>query len=113
MNSIITKLKEKAKNNKKTIVLPETMDNRILKAAEIILKEDIADIILIGEEEILNNNNNLSKAKIINPKTSNLTNELIERLYELRKEKSTGSRHGPQRRGCGPAAARLRSGGYC
>lgn len=87
MNSIITKLKEKAKNNKKTIVLPETMDNRILKAAEIILKEDIADIILIGEEEILNNNNNLSKAKIINPKTSNLTNELIERLYELRKEK--------------------------
>ena len=90
MNNIITKLKEKAKINKKTIVLPETMDNRVLKATEIILKEGIADIILIGnEKEILNNNLNLelSKAKIINPNTSNLTNELAEKLYELRKNK--------------------------
>lgn len=81
---------ERAKQKKKTIVLPETMDRRILEAAEIILKEDIADIILIGkEEDVLEKANGLDiqKATIIDPFTSSLTSELVSSLYELRREK--------------------------
>lgn len=90
MDNIVNNLKERAKKNKKTIVLPETMDQRVLKAAEIILKEGIANIILIGkEEEIIKNSQNLniSKATIINPYTSELLEELTKKLYELRKNK--------------------------
>ena len=43
MENIFEKFKEKAKQNKKTIILPETMDKRVLKATEIILKEDIRE----------------------------------------------------------------------
>lgn len=84
----IEKIKLKAKQNKKTIVLPETMDNRILIAAKIILEEEIANIILIGnEEEIINKDNYLKKAIIIDPEKSTLTEEYINRLTELRKDK--------------------------
>ena len=48
---ILDKLIEKAKSDKKTIVLPETMDKRTFEAAEKVLKEGIADIILIGAKE--------------------------------------------------------------
>ena len=51
MSQIIDNIKQRAKKNKKTIVLPETMDRRVLEAADIILKEGISDIILIGKEE--------------------------------------------------------------
>ena len=83
----IEKIKLKAKQNKKTIVLPESMDNRVLKAAKIILEEEIANIILIGKEEIINKDNYLKKAIIINPEKSILTEEYINRLTELRKDK--------------------------
>ena len=88
--NIIEKIKERAKQNKKTIVLPETMDRRVLEAAEIAIKEELANIILIGkEEEIyeLGKDLNLEKATIINPYTSALTQTLKEELYNLRKEK--------------------------
>ena len=88
--NIIEKIKERAKQNKKTIVLPETMDRRVLGAAEIALKEELANIILIGkEEEIyeLGKDLNLEKATIINPYTSTLTSSLTEELYKLRKDK--------------------------
>ena len=56
MSRIIEDIKRRAKENKKTIVLPETMDRRTLEATDIILKEGIANIILIGsKEEILKN----------------------------------------------------------
>lgn len=84
----IEKIKLKAKQNKKTIVLPESMDNRVLRAAKIILEEEIANIILIGkEEEIINKDNYLKKAIIIDPEKSILTEEYINRLTELRKDK--------------------------
>lgn len=86
--NFIEKIKLKAKQNKKTIVLPETMDNRILIAAKIILEEEIANIILIGnEEEIINKDNYLKKANIIDPQKSMLTEEYINRLTEIRKDK--------------------------
>ncbi|MBQ8681890.1 MAG: phosphate acetyltransferase [Bacilli bacterium] len=90
MSKIIEQIKFRAKQNKKTIVLPETMDRRVLEAAAIVLKEDIADIILIGKEEEIEANSKgleLAGVTIINPFTSNLTNELVEKLYELRREK--------------------------
>ena len=91
MNFIET-IKEKARNNKKKIVLPESMDLRVLEAASICSKEQLADIILIGKkdevEELASSNNiDLSLTTLIDPFTSDLTEKLINDLYELRKEK--------------------------
>ena len=91
MNFIDT-IKERAKNNIKNIVLPETMDIRVLKAAEICSKENIANIILIGkkeEVEALANKENidLSNTKLIDPFNDSITTELINDFYELRKHK--------------------------
>lgn len=90
MNKIIDRIKERAKQNKKVIVLPEVMDRRVMEAAEIALKEDIADIILVGRKEEIDNNSlglDISKAKIIDPFVSDLTETFVSDLYELRKEK--------------------------
>ena len=54
--AIIDVIKAKAKADKKTIVLPETMDRRTFEAAEKILKEGIANIVLIGTEEAIKEN---------------------------------------------------------
>ena len=88
--SFIDRIKERAKQDVKTIVLPETMDRRTLEAADIILREGIANIILVGTDEDINKNSvglDISRAKRINPLTSELTNQLADKLYELRKEK--------------------------
>ena len=88
--NFIESIKERAKRNKKTIVLPETMDKRVLKAAEIILKEKIANVILIGDEKdiyTLGNQLDLSAATIINPLTSIYTENFVQKLVELRKDK--------------------------
>ena len=82
--SFIDSIKKRAKENKKTIVLPETMDERVLKAAEIVLKEDLANIILVGE---VKGNYDLSKATIINPKEYDKLEEMINFFVELRKNK--------------------------
>ena len=87
MNFIET-MKTKAKKYQKKIVLPETMDERVLKAAEIAIKENLADIILIGKKDtIIKDRELLQEATIIDPETSSLTDLYIEKLVELRKEK--------------------------
>lgn len=90
--NFIDKIKERARKNKKRIVLPETEDVRTIQAAASIIKEDIADLILIGDrEEILqkahNYGYNLSKAEIINPTTFERMDEYVNILVELRKKK--------------------------
>lgn len=88
--SFIDTIKERAKKDKKTIVLPETMDSRIMEATEKILNENITDVILIGTEEEISKSSqgfDISRATVINPYTSNLTEELINELVELRKNK--------------------------
>ena len=88
--NFIESIKERAKKNKKTIVLPESMDRRVLEAASIVLKEDIADIIIIGlKDEIVSNSSglDLSKAIIIDPVESDLTELLTNNLVELRRSK--------------------------
>ena len=86
--NIIENIKEKARLKNKTIVLPEYMDERVVKACEIAVKEGIANIILLGNiDEIKkeNENVNLDNIKVIDPKTSELTENLIEKLSVLRK----------------------------
>lgn len=86
------KLFEMARRNKKRIVLPESGDERILRAAEIILLRDVADIVLIGNKEKIKENSlrlglNLSKATIIEHKDSELMQEFVRVFYEMRKSK--------------------------
>ncbi|MBP3622146.1 MAG: phosphate acetyltransferase [Lachnospiraceae bacterium] len=86
----IERIKERAKANKKTIVLPETADMRTLEAAHKILEEDIADIILIGsKKEIINKapDLDLSKAKFVDPYDCEKLNDYVALLVELRKSK--------------------------
>ncbi len=89
MNFIET-IKDRAKKDKKTIVLPETMDRRVLEAASKVLQEGIAHVILIGNsKKILEEYADLSlgEATFIDPLESDLTEELIQKLVELRREK--------------------------
>ena len=70
--SFIDDIKERAKKNKKRIVLPESMDERVIEAASIAIKEDIAEIIIIGNEDEINEKYakyDISKATIIDPNT--------------------------------------------
>ena len=90
--SFIENIKMRAKSNIKTIVLPEAADIRTLEAASIVLKEEFAKIILIGnKEEILHkaneNNLNIEKAIIVDPKKSEKYEEYVNLFYELRKAK--------------------------
>ena len=83
-------IKERAKQSKQRIVLPETNDQRTLEAAQKVLEEGIADVILIGDEKKIHEDANgldLSKATIINPQTSDKTQEYIDKLVELRQKK--------------------------
>ncbi len=88
--AFIDEIKAKAKSNKKTVILPESMDRRTFEAAAEILAEDIANLIIIGtDEEVAKNSEGLdiSKATIINPNTYEKTQEYINGFYELRKAK--------------------------
>ena len=85
--SFIESIKERAKLDKKTIVLPESMDSRVLEAASKILEEDICNLIIIGDKNSIDNSYNLSKAMFIDPNTYFFTDELANKLYELRKDK--------------------------
>lgn len=90
---ILKEIVNKAKQGNKTIVLPESLDERILKAANIIQSEKIANIILIGNRnEILNKYNEINieiedGIVIINPSEYPKIEEYANKLYELRKHK--------------------------
>ena len=90
MSKFLDRIIERAKSDKKTIVLPESMDRRTFEAAETILKQDIANIVIIGtDEEVAENSKGLdiSKATIINPFTYEKTEEYLNLFVELRKSK--------------------------
>ena len=86
----IDEIKTKAKADLKTIVLPETEDVRTYEAAEAILKEGTAKLVLIGsEEEVAKNKGNfdISGAQIVDPAKSEKTESYIAKLVELRQKK--------------------------
>lgn len=92
METIISKIKERAKKSKKVIVLPESEDIRVLKASSVASLEEIANIIVIGNEEKVketcnSENIDISRVKIIDPENSEYTNGFATKLYELRKAK--------------------------
>lgn len=90
--SVIDEIKNKAKANKKTVVLPETTDMRTLTAAAEVISEGIADIILVGKEDEIKakaeaEGLDLSKASFVDPENCDHLNTYIESLCEARKSK--------------------------
>jgi len=92
---ILKNIRDKARKNPKKIVFPEALDERILRASEIILKQGIAKIILLGNpKDILRKIDelklNLKGVEIINHLKSEKFNLYAEKLFELRKNKGIG-----------------------
>jgi len=86
----IDDVKLRAKQNKKTIVLPETGDRRTLEAANTVLAEEIANVVLIGNEEDIKKRADgldLSKAAFIDPIKTDKLDSYVDLLVELRKNK--------------------------
>ncbi len=85
-------LVKRARAYKQTIVLPEGEDERILRAAEILIHRDVVDIILLGkvpaiQSKILRLGLSLGRVKMIDPLKSELFEEYAETYFELRKHK--------------------------
>ncbi|MCQ2120115.1 MAG: phosphate acetyltransferase, partial [Bacteroidales bacterium] len=91
--TLIESIIARAKSNKQRIVLPESLEERTITAADKALADDIADIILIGnKEEIFAladklGLKNIGKATIIDPATSAKTEEYAQLLTKLREKK--------------------------
>ena len=85
-------VKSRAKSHIKTIVLPEALDSRTLKATQQVLAEGIAKVILIGDTTAIEgaakeHNANIAGATIIDPATYSNIGDLTGKLYALRKDK--------------------------
>ena len=83
---------ERAKSSRQHIVLPEGQEERILRASEILLRRQVADITLLGNPEEIQQNIgsfglNLEGIRILDPLQSNLLTEYTEIYYEMRKHK--------------------------
>ncbi|MBQ0143456.1 MAG: phosphate acetyltransferase [Prevotellaceae bacterium] len=93
MNNLIDKIIERAKANKQRIVLPESLEERTLTAADRALADDLAEIILIGNNDEIHalasklGLTHIDKATIIDPETSDKTAQYTQLLYDLRKSK--------------------------
>jgi phosphate acetyltransferase len=86
---------KRAKEHKKHIVLPEGDDDRILIAADALVKQNVVDLTILGNVEAihaslkrLNLSLDHAKVKIVNPATSDRYQEYVETLHELRKSKN-------------------------
>lgn len=92
MSGLIEQIKEKAKQRRKTIVLPEAHDERVIKAAEKLQKENICSVILLGDENKIredakNFNVDLTGIRIINPLKSDKLTDFTNIYFNLRKNK--------------------------
>lgn len=86
----LTKMKEQAKKDLKTIVFPESMDKRTFDAAEKILKEGLAKLIIIGTKEEIEQYGagyDISGATIIDPFNDPNKQKYIDKFVELRASK--------------------------
>ncbi|GAA7099037.1 hypothetical protein HpBGD15_12970 [Helicobacter pylori] len=94
-------LEKKAKKQIKKVVLPESEDERILKAAHRLNAMGAVGLILLGDKEIINSqakhlNLNLESVEIIDPNTSHYREEFANHLYELRKSKGLSEQEAKQ-----------------
>lgn len=91
--SLIEQLIQRAKADRQRIVLPEGTEERTLKAANQILTDGVADLILLGNVEEIQEKarewglGNISKATLIDPQNSEKSEEYAQMLFELRKKK--------------------------
>lgn len=88
--SFIDEIKARAKADKKTIILPESMDARTYEAAVKIMKEGFADLIMIATEKDLKEHAagyDLTGVTIVDPTTDPRTQGYIDKLVELRSAK--------------------------
>ena len=90
--AFIEEIKNRAKNDIKTIILPESEDKRVLEAASKVINQGFAKVILLGDENKISEDSkkydiNLDGVDIINPLTSEKKEEYKQKLYELRKNK--------------------------
>ncbi len=89
---ILNKIRQRARAAKKTIVLPEADDDRVLQAAKIVVEEELANLILLSADENLKSRADsfgldLTAVKVINPLKSPLLEEFSNKFFELRKHK--------------------------
>lgn len=91
--NLIDQIKQHARQNRQRIVLPESYEERTLKAADIIIEQGIADIILIDNPQSVGENarkyglKNLEKAQIVDPAHYEKTEAYANLMVELRKSK--------------------------
>jgi len=90
--NLLESIRSKAKSLKKTIVLPDSLDERTIRAARIIADEGIAKPILIGHSDEIRSkaaelNVQLSGISIVDPLTSSELKDFVRIYYELRREK--------------------------
>ena len=86
------RLLERAREKRQKIVLPESMDERILRAAEILIHRDVVDILLVGDRKAITHQSiqiglDISKAEIFDPQESDLREQFSQTFYSMRKEK--------------------------
>ena len=90
---LVQKIIERAKSNKQRIVLPEATEERTLRAADRVLADDVADLILIGNPDEVHKLakewglTNIDKATLIDPENNPKAEEYATLLAELRKKK--------------------------
>jgi phosphate acetyltransferase len=90
---LLDRIKQNAKKYNKRIVLPEGYEERTIKAADTVLDENLAQIILLGDPAEIKSHaeklglKNLGKATIVNPKSHPKKDHYIDMMVELRKNK--------------------------
>jgi phosphate acetyltransferase len=90
---LLDRIKQNARKHNMRIVLPEGYEERTIKAADIAIQENLAQILLIGDPDEINAHaaklglKNISKATIVNPKSHSKKDHYINMMVELRKSK--------------------------
>ncbi|GAB4289568.1 MAG: phosphate acetyltransferase [Ignavibacteriaceae bacterium] len=91
-SEFLIKIREKAVQKKRTIILPESHDERVLRAAEVLQQDNIASIITIGNEDRIRDDAkrlgvSLNGVRIVNPENSDKLSDFANIYFNLRKHK--------------------------
>ena len=102
---VVEQIKQKAKQNNRTVVLPEGTEERTVKAAEIISQAGIAKVVLLGAEDEVKQvaakvQADLSKVKIVEPQKSEMFKDFVAEFIEIKKKKVFRTKK--QLRACNP-----------
>ena len=90
MSKFLDRISERARSDKKTIVLPESSDIRVVQAASMVMQRGLANVVLVGDENKIRGlagDLDLSGVSIVNPSTSEKFDEYVNSFYEMRKHK--------------------------